>query len=402
MTVKISEFTPKGTVAAPPAKSFAHRQIICAALAKGESTIRGILQSEDVSATLDCVKALGAEVFTDGDTAHITGIKEAKSCELFCRESGSTLRFMIPVCLAYGGEFVFHGFETLLSRPLGVYEKLCREQNVEYRKIKGGLYVKGRLDLRAVTVDGSVSSQFITGLMLASPIRSDTAVINIIPPFYSRPYVDITSSVMNGFGVNVSRPDPLTVAISAENGYKNRDCKVEGDCSNAAFLDALGMLGEVEVTGLNTGTVQGDAVYKTYFQLIKEGFAELDIADCPDLAPVLMALGAAFNGVKLINTERLRIKESDRGAAMAEELSKFGVKTELLQNELTVYKTGIKKPGVTLYGHNDHRIVMACAVLLSLTGGKIEGAEAVRKSYPGFFTDIEKLGAEVKYEADSR
>lgn len=402
MNVFISKAAPRGVIAAPPSKSFAHRQIICSALSDGQSVVRGIGESEDVKATLDCVNSLGAEVNIENGAAYIKGRAEGGKKELFCRESGSTLRFMIPVCLALGGEYVLHGSKTLMSRPLGVYEKLCAENGIAFRQDSDSLYLDGKLERGAFTVDGSVSSQFITGLMLASPLISDNTVINITPPFYSRPYVDITASVMDDFGVCVSRPDEYTLFIKRNNGYQSREVSVEGDCSNAAFLHALGLLGDVTVTGLNENTVQGDAVYKGFFEKIKDGFAVLDISDCPDLAPVLMALGAAFHGVKLDNTARLKIKESDRGSAMAEELHKFGAAVILEDNSITVPAAKINAPDKAINGHNDHRIVMACAVLLTLTGGVIEGAEAVNKSYPDFFSDLQKLGVNVNYETDCR
>ena len=401
MTVKIEKSTPHGVIAAPPAKSFAHRQIICAALSDGESVIRGIGESEDVKATLDCVKTLGADVYSRNGIAYIKGLKKIKERELFCRESGSTLRFLIPVCLTLGGGFTFYGSKTLMSRPLGVYEKLCEKHNIEFKKSENSLYVNGRLECEELTVDGSVSSQFITGLMLSAPLLNDKFTLRIEPPFYSKPYVDITAAVMSDFGVAVNRPDDLTFEVIKNGGYKSRVCTVEGDCSNAAFLDALGAFGDVTVTGLNENTVQGDRVYKDFLKKIKDGFAVLDIADCPDLAPVLLALGAAFHGVKLENTARLKMKESDRGAAMAAELSKFGVCADLSDNEIVIEKQKIIKPASPIDAHNDHRIAMACAVLLTLTGGEIKGAEAVNKSYPDFFSDMQKLGVKITYEADA-
>ena len=401
MTVKIEKSTPRGVIAAPPAKSFAHRQIICAALCNGQSVIYGAGNGDDVIATLDCVRSLGADVFAENGKIFIQGLTDIKKRELFCRESGSTLRFLIPVCLALGGEFTFYGSKTLMSRPLGAYEKLCADHNIELKKGSDSLYINGKLECDELSVDGSVSSQFITGLMLAAPLMSEKTVIRIEPPFYSKPYVDITAAVMSDFGVTVNRPDNLTAEVAKSGGYKSRICRVEGDCSNAAFLDALGAFGDVTVTGLNENTVQGDAVYKEFFKKIKDGFAVLDIADCPDLAPVLLALGAAFHGVKLINTSRLKTKESDRGAAMKEELFKFGVPVTTEENSITVDKSKLRSPDAPLFAHNDHRVAMACAVLLTLTGGVIEGAQAVNKSYPDFFSDLQKLGVNVNYETDA-
>ena len=184
--------------------------------------------------------------------------------------------------------------------------------------------------------------------------------------------------------------------VKGNREYKPKTIEVEGDYSNAAFLDAFNYLGgNVQVTGLKETSLQGDKVYKEYFEKLKKENATLDISDCPDLGPVLMALAAALNGAKFIGTKRLKIKESDRGSVMCEELSKFGIKSKIYENEIEIIKGELKAPTEVLSGHNDHRIVMSLSLLLSKTGGKIDEAEAVRKSYPGFFEDIKKLGIEV-------
>ena len=394
MNIEIEKSRASGTVKAPPAKSFIHRQIICAALSGGECVIRNVAESDDVLATADCARALGADVIIKDGAAYVKR-GDSASDTLCCRQSGSTLRFFIPVCLMQDKKFTLCGSPRLMQRPLDVYEKLCKEQNLLFEQYPDRIEVRGKLDLSDITVSGGISSQFITGLMLAAPLSGKDCVIHITPPFVSRPYVDITAEVMAQFGVSV-QTDGNTVTVKGGRKYSPADVTAEGDWSGAAFLYALGAVnGCVTVTGLNENSTQGDRIIIKQLDLLKKGFANIDISDCPDNAPVLMACAAALNGAELTGTSRLKIKESDRGAAMAEELSKFGVKTEIYDDNIKIYG-GIKKPDTKIYGHDDHRIVMACSVLLSLTGGTVCGAEAVNKSYPGFFADISSLGIKIR------
>ena len=232
--------------------------------------------------------------------------------------------------------------------------------------------------------------------MMALPLLASDSRILLTGKVTSRSYLLITAEVMRAFGVDVTVGE-RDIYIKGNSHYVPREYTVEGDCSGAAFFEAMNRLGsDIKITGLNPESVQGDKVYGKYFDKLCEGFATLDITDCPDLAPVLMALGAAKSGVTLTGTARLRAKESDRGAAMAEELSKFGIKTELHENTLTVHGGQLKAPSVPICSHKDHRIVMACAVLLMLTGGETDNAEDVKKSFPDFFERLSSLGAEVK------
>lgn len=393
MNIKIEKSRAEGTVKAPPAKSFIHRQIICAALSGGECAVSNVTESDDVLATADCARSLGADVTVRDGTAYIRRGDDAADT-LYCRQSGSTLRFFIPLCLMQNRELTLYGDARLMQRPLDVYAKLCAEQGLYFEQLEDRVKVRGKLDLRDVTVSGAISSQFITGLMLAAPCSGGDCVIRIEPPFVSRPYVDITAEVMAQFGVR-AQVGENTVTVKGGQKYVPADCTAEGDWSGAAFLYALKALnGDVSVTGLNENSSQGDRVIVKQLNMLKNGFAELDISDCPDNAPVLMACAAALHGAVLRGTSRLKLKESDRGAAMAEELNKFGVKTELYDDTIRVYN-GLHKPAEDIYGHGDHRIVMACSVLLTLTGGTVTGAEAVSKSYPGFFDDVSSLGIKI-------
>ena len=390
----------KGTAVAPPSKSDAHRALICAALANGESVVRGVSRSEDLLATLDCVAALGAKVTWEGDDVRLRGGALPLSDRFPCRESGSTLRFFLPLALLRDTPCTFTGSPRLLERPQNVYEELCREQNLRFTRSEKQITVCGKLHSGEFSLRGDLSSQFFTGLLFALPQLEGDSRIRILPPFESASYVDLTERVLRSFGITIRRPDPLTLEVPGGQTYRAADVRVEGDYSNAAFLDAFSLIGgEVRVMGLNPDSRQGDRVYRDFFGQLAEGCPTLDIRDCPDLAPVLMALGGMLHGVTLTGTARLRIKESDRGAAMAAELQKCGIFTDLSENRLTVRGGTLQKPSVPLDGHNDHRVVMACSLLLSAVGGSILGAEAVRKSYPDFFDVIRNLGIEVTTDA---
>ena len=399
MIATIEKGTAYGRVEAPPSKSVSHRYLICGALSGG-SVIKNVAFSEDIKATINCLKALGAECDIDGSTVKIGGIspdKAVKSTKLFCNESGSTLRFLIPLCLLFGQKITLKGTERLMSRSLAVYKDMCLSQGIEFSEDKESVTVCGKLRPGKYSVRGDVSSQFISGLMFALPLLENDSIIDITGAIESGSYLGMTVKALADFGIRISRTDEHTVFIKGNQTYKPRTLCVEGDYSNAAFLEAFNSVGgNVAVTGLKKDTCQGDAVYRKLFGKLVRGCPEIDISDCPDLAPVLMAVAAANNGVRLTGTHRLKIKESDRGKAMAEELSKFGCSVKVYENEIEVKKRGITTPTDILSGHNDHRIVMALSLLCSITGGSISGAEAVNKSFPDYFRRLSSLGIKVE------
>lgn len=232
-------------------------------------------------------------------------------------------------------------------------------------------------------------------MIFALLYQGGTSSIHILPPFESKSYVDLTISALQSFGANLEFTDAYTIAIrqSKLTAWSGR---IEGDYSNAAFLDAFNQIGSmVSIENLKPDSLQGDRIYKDYFRQISHGAPTLDISDCPDLGPILFALAALKNGAIFTGTDRLKAKESDRGMAMHEELQKLEGSLIFGDNTITVPKQTLQYHGTVLNWHNDHRIVMALSVILSQIGGSIEGAEAIRKSYPGFFRDIEMLGAEV-------
>lgn len=393
----IEKSRAEGRISAPTSKSIAHRLLISAAMVSGEkSIIRGITPSEDVLATIDCLKSLGVEIEYVGGCAVVWGIDFSLACateRLYCRESGSTLRFLIPLCLISGNEIVLSGREKLISRPHSVYEEIAKERGFLFEKNSDSIRLCGRLKCGEYSVRGDVSSQFISGLIFALSTLPGESRIILTEKIESRSYIDLTIDALKQFGASLDWEGENTIRIDGGRKLSSVDMTVEGDWSGAAFLEALNRLGsKITIDGMNDQSKQGDRVCKEYFDALSEGYCEIDIEDCPDLGPILFAFSAAKYGGKFTSTKRLRIKESDRVEAMRQELSKFGIEMEVEENSVTVPKGEICTPKEILQGHNDHRIVMSLAVLCSLVGGQIEGCEAVKKSYPSFFFDLSKLG----------
>ncbi len=403
MRVEILPSTARGTVKVPPSKSMAHRALIAAALGEGESLLSPVALSKDMEATVNGLTALGAVFTREGDAVRLRGFgaRPKNLGVLNCIESGSTLRFLIPLCLLTGEEYTLEGAPRLMERPLSVYEKLCGEQGFLFEKEGNTLKVRGRLCPGEYTVAGDISSQFITGLLFALSLLGGDSFLHVTGVWESASYIDMTLDAMAAFGVKVRRKED-GFFIPGGQKYLPREYGVEGDWSNAAFLQALGLFeGGVTVTGVNEDSLQGDRVVRSHFKALVQGTPTLDLSDCPDLAPILFAVAAYYGGARFTGTRRLAIKESDRGAAMARELAKCGVDLILEENAITVPKAKLYPPTQSISGHNDHRIVMAMSVLLTRLGGVIEGAEAVAKSYPNFFEDVQKLGIGVKkYETE--
>lgn len=403
MKVKINKGRAKGYVDAPPSKSMAHRLLICAGLSDGVSTVHGIAESEDILATMDCLKALGASIQKEEGVVRVTGIGKFKDSKasidevLKCRESGSTLRFFIPICLAMGKELSLTGSQRLLERPFGIYKDICSEKQMAFSQENDCIKVCGPLKAGIYKMAGNVSSQFVSGLLFALPLLEGESRIEIAPPIESRSYINMTIDSLKTFGVDVHWDGDNDLVVPGGQAYGQRDVYVEGDYSNAAFLEALNVLGgQVQVGNLKEDTLQGDHVYGRMFESLMAGEVDLDISDCPDLGPILFSVAAALKGGVFRGTARLKIKESDRASVMAEELEKFGVKTTIEDDSVTIESDGLAEPQAELYGHNDHRIVMSMAVLSTITGGIIEGAEAVSKSFPDFFDKLLSLGIEVE------
>lgn len=393
----------KGTVAAPPSKSMGHRMLLCAGLSGGPCTVTGIAPSQDMMATLDCLSAMGVEYDWQGDKVTLRGgdVFSSPKEVVSCRESGSTLRFFVPLFLLGKQKVTLTGSGRLMERPMGVYQQMCRERTLLYGQEGDKLYLRGPLQPGLYQIPGDVSSQFVSGLLFALPLLEAGSVISLIPPVASRPYIEMTRQVQKLFGVESVWTDENTLRVFGGQRYEARDAVVEGDWSNAAFLEGFSLLGgEVSVAGLIENSLQGDKIYEEYYKMLQNGCPILDIQQCPDLGPVLMALAAAGNGATLTGTHRLKLKESDRGAAMAEELLKMGVRCAVEDDTITVPGGQLRAPEVPLNGHNDHRVVMALSLLLSRVGGEIQGAQAVGKSFPDFFDCIRTLGIQVETYED--
>ena len=428
-----------GTVQAPPSKSINHRMLICSGLTGGLNNLSGVSGSRDIVATMGALSALGAEIKrsssgsiqvrgTGAPGVFSTGCNDSSAKKellplIDCGESGSTLRFLIPVSLLFGGG-IFKCAPRLMERGISVYEKILPEKAVEISSDRESclITVSGFLQAGSYVIPGNISSQFATGLLLALPLLPETSRLIVKGPVESRPYINITLDVMRQFGVHVKVSEARSVetdccdlifTIPGRQQYKAGNYVTEGDWSNAAFLYALKKIKEINhegdslqnnspmtITGLNPSSSQGDRICPELMDSISlRGTKKaLDISGCPDLGPVLMAFGAATGGCYLTGTERLRIKESDRGQVMAQELAKFGIEVHCGENDIIVFPGKLQKPAEILRGHNDHRIVMSLAVLSTITGGTIDDAEAVSKSWPDFWHVLFSLGIHVDLE----
>ena len=419
MRVEIRPSRAKGVFTAPPSKSMAHRYLICAGLAEGESVIRNLAYSEDVKATIACLRALGADVRLEDDVAYVKGVDVTKplgmTAILPCNECGSTLRFFIPICLLSDEERVLTGSPRLLMRPLEFYEALARLQKLKFERSANRVIVQGPLYSAIFMCPGNVSSQYFSGMMFALPFLKKNSWLKIPEPVESRPYIHMTISALEKFGIQIkiaseteadSSKRRFVIIVTGGGKYKPADVTVEGDYSNAAFFEALNYAGsDVSVTGLREDSPQGDKVYKFLFKKINAAqniinFDTIDISDCPDLGPILFAVAAMTGGGRFTGTHRLKIKESDRAVAMKHELKKVGIRVDVGENDVIVHPGKLRAPIMPILGHNDHRIVMAMSVLLTVTGGVIEGAEAVKKSFPDFFDRLKDLGVDLSYGMD--
>lgn len=401
MNRKISKSVCKGTVIVPPSKSYAHRYIICAALADGESHIKNIDLCQDILATLDCIKALGADYSIDGTTLTVKGVAGkitsnvgTKPAIFPCRESGSTLRFMIPISLTSENNVEFRGTDRLLERGIYAYEAAFAYSEINYRPTKTKLCMNGSIRPGSYRIRGSISSQYISGLLFALPLLSGDSKLFILPPVESSCYIEMTLDVLKMFGIKIKEIGRDAYYIEGGQVYNPCDVTVEGDWSNAAFFCALNYLDEennVLVKGLSARSQQGDKAIVDYLDAVTSGASIVNLENNPDLAPILFAFAAYKSGGTFIGTKRLITKESNRAKAMKEELKKFGAKIDINQNSVVIHDTVLHAPTKPLEGHNDHRIVMALSILLSIFGGEITDSESVNKSYPNFFKELERI-----------
>ena len=411
MDAKIHVSRLGGTATVPPSKSAAHRAVLCAALAEGTSHITNIEYSKDIRATLGAAAQLGAKITEEAHSVTIKGHGTAGGFvtvtrPVFCNESGSTLRFMIPLFSLTAQKVRFTGAGRLFDRPQAIYQMLFERQGLQFEQTPEGITIFGRLRPGGFTLPGDVSSQFISGLLFAAPLMESESSIEVLAPYESRSYVDMTVDAMQQFGVKVAsrarKNGSVMYRVAAPQRYTASDFAVEGDYSQAAFLAVLGcVIGGITVTGLNPDSQQGDLHFDR--SLLKA--TEIDLADCPDLGPILFTLGCFCSGETVIrNAGRLRLKESDRIEAMQTELRKMGARIEVDGDTVHIQGVALHAPNAPLSGHNDHRIVMALAVAAIASGlpALLCGAEAVEKSWPAFWNVLRGLGAKIELSTDKQ
>ena len=384
MDIRITPQKLHGAVTPPASKSMAHRAVLAMTLAGGAGTLSNLSDSQDIQATKRCVESLKAPR-PDGELPFLD-----------CGESGSTLRFLIPIALAVSGGGVFTGHGRLMERPQGPYFDIFKEKGIFYEQKDGVLTVQGTLTPGVYHLPGNVSSQFVTGLLYALPLLPGDSTIEITTPLESSGYVDMTLNMLKKFGISVENRNYESFRVPGNQAYQARDIAVEADWSQAGFWYAANFLdNHVSIQGLNADSTQGDRVMASlYRKLAKPGDVDIDVSGCPDLLPPLAVMAAVRNGTThFINAARLRIKESDRLATTAALLNRLGSSAEDGPDSLTV--RGIPSfSGGTVDGANDHRIVMAAAIAATRADAPLTilGAEAVNKSYPSFWDDYKRLG----------
>ncbi len=413
MTVNCTPSALSGKISAISSKSDAHRLLICAALSQKETKIYCNVMSKDIAATLNCLKAMGTDISVKGNEITVKPNSFKNQAELDCGESGSTLRFLMPVVSALGIDTILSGRGRLPERPISPLKEEMEKKGVEFLTGKDfPLHLKGQLQAGDYEIAGNVSSQFITGLLFALPMLSGDSKIKLIPPVQSRSYLNITLKALRKFGIEIAEEENIYIIKGNQKYISPREITVDGDWSNSAFFLCAGALSEngITVSDLDVNSPQGD---KAILNVLSDMGARVqidgteitvrknklngvtaDAADIPDLVPIISVVATACKGeTRIINAQRLRIKESDRIKSVCEMITSVGGKAEETDDGIIIHGGEMLKGG-TVNGYNDHRIVMAASILSSLceNGVEITDYKAVEKSYPHFFEDFNKMG----------
>ena len=395
----------KGNLVARPSKSFAHRYLIAAALSNDESVISNVDFSNDIIATLNCIHAYGKKHYREFEKHEVHFSNECtKNFDptFDCKESVTTIRIFMPIALRKYDKATFIGSDRLIERGIDIYENIFKY--VTFYKDKYSIKTKGTINAGHFELPGNISSQYISGLLYALPLLDGDSEIVITTELESTNYILMTLEVLKNYGIqietNLNRMgefhEPVYFKIKGKQKYSAHNFSIEGDYSNAAFIDAFNYFGNaINLTGLNPDSLQSDKVYKKYFDMLDNEFSEIDISNCIDLGPILITFAALKNGAKFTGTSRLKIKESDRGNVIAEELKKCGADITVLENEIIVNKKELHSSTTPFDSHNDHRIAMALSLLSTQFDIEIAGSECVSKSYPGYFDDLKSLGATI-------
>ncbi|WP_407371750.1 3-phosphoshikimate 1-carboxyvinyltransferase [Carnobacterium sp.] len=399
-----------GTVIVPPSKSMAHRAVICASLAAGRSTIKNIQLSDDILATIEGMRSFGAIISYDDQTLTIDGIRNGAAKEsrtINCNESGSTLRFLIPLATLFTGETHFIGQGHLGKRPLEPYQELFDAQSLHYNQATTEnlqLSVAGPLTPGIYEMRGDISSQFITGMLLTLPLLAGDSVLKITTHLESKGYIDLTLSVLQAFGIVIEQDETgQEYRIKGQQSYIARDYTVEGDYSQAAFwLSANALSNELLVNGLDSASLQGDQAIVSILNTLNGDSANseriIDGAQVPDIIPVVALVAALSKGkTKIINLERLRIKESDRLVATQKELTALGAQIEIVGDSLLIEGVFRLSGGQHVWSHKDHRMAMMLAIASTVCKEPIhiKDTDCVKKSYPNFWETFQQLGGKI-------
>ncbi|WP_034537796.1 3-phosphoshikimate 1-carboxyvinyltransferase [Carnobacterium inhibens] len=399
-----------GTVIVPPSKSMAHRAVICASLAAGRSTIKNIQLSDDILATIEGMRSFGAIISYDDQTLTIDGIRNGAAKEsrtINCNESGSTLRFLIPLATLFTGETHFIGQGHLGKRPLEPYQELFDAQSLHYNQATTEnlqLSVAGPLTPGIYEMRGDISSQFITGMLLTLPLLAGDSVLKITTHLESKGYIDLTLSVLQSFGIVIEQDETgQEYRIKGQQAYSARDYTVEGDYSQAAFWLSANALGnELLVNGLDSDSLQGDQAIVSILETVNSGSNDseriIDGAQVPDIIPVVALVAALSKGkTKIINLERLRIKESDRLVATQKELTALGAQIEIVGDSLLIEGVSRLSGGQEVWSHKDHRMAMMLAIASTVCQEPIhiKDTDCVKKSYPNFWETFQQLGGKI-------
>lgn len=407
MKVTIFPSELKGEIAARASKSQAHRQLICAALSDSPCTIYCDSVSEDILATADCLNALGAEIKYNDERFSVSPVKNPKSDTILdCRESGSTLRFMISVAAALGTDSTFKMSGRLKDRPLSPLSEELEAHGITLsRPTADTLKVTGKLTGGNFSLDGSVSSQFVSGLLFALPLMEKESSVTLTGDIQSKDYITMTAHAIKSFGVDLGFTDN-TFTVKSGSYHAEKEYQVEGDWSNGAFWLCAGKLtgGNIVCTNLDENSPQGDREIEEIASALTQNglsYISIDAGNIPDLVPVIcVTASAADGGVTVIkNAGRLRIKESDRIKSTAALINGLGGNVEETEDGLVITGVG-KLKGGKVDSYNDHRIAMSAAIASLICTGPVEitGAEAVAKSYPAFWDDFKALSGKFKIE----
>lgn len=416
-TIKLFPCELDGVVNAPPSKSISHRAIIAAALSEGKSVISNLIYSEDIKATIQALKELGAKFKQEGDKLTVWGSKELRYSHkpVDCNESGSTLRFLIPIFSLTGDKIKFIGKESLLARPQDIYKDIFISDGNYFLNSKDSIVVNGSIKPRVYHISGDISSQFISGLLFSLPLLNGNSEIILKTKLESEGYINLTIDVLSSFGINI-----VTTAngysIEGNQSYEACDYLVGGDFSQSAFYLVAGLISKrVYVNNLDINSLQGDKLIINFIKamhgkmiFMENGFTTvnsktsgviIDISQTPDLAPPIALLAALSKGqTRIIKASRLRIKESDRIKSIVNTLSAIGADIKEDNDTIIIHGVDMFKGGVTVDSHNDHRIAMMVSIASSRSESPIilNGSNAVNKSYPTFFKDFKSLGGNYK------